>query len=90
MGKTIKEVQDFFNPGLKMRGFLFTMSDPTINTRTSLKILRQTYPEHVLNTVIPRNVDLKDASFNKQDIFAFSPHSKAAEAYQRLIEEVFP
>ena len=87
--RTIKEVQEFFNPALKLCGFLFTMSDPTVNSKTSLKILRQTYPEHVLNTIIPRNVDLKDASFNKKDIFTYNPHSKAAEAYQRLIEEVF-
>jgi chromosome partitioning protein len=87
--KTIKEVEDWFNPALRLRGFLFTMSDPTINSKTSLKLLRQTYPEHVLNTIIPRNVDLKDATFNKTDIFAYAPHSKAAEAYQRLIEEVF-
>jgi chromosome partitioning protein len=72
-----------------MRGFLFTMSDPTVNSKTSIKLLRQTYPEHVLNTIIPKNVELKDASFNKQDIFGFSPKSPAAQAYQRLIEEVF-
>jgi chromosome partitioning protein len=90
IGKTIREVQDMFNPGLQMRGFLFNKSDGTISTRTSLKLLRQAYPEHVLETIIPRNVDLKDASFNKQDIFAYNPHSKAAEAFQRLIEEVFP
>jgi chromosome partitioning protein len=89
IGKTVKEVQQFFNPNLKLRGFLFTMSDPTINSKTSLKLLRQAYPEHVLTTIIPKNVDLKDASFNKQDIFAYSPQSRAAEAYQRLIEEVF-
>ena len=89
IGRTIKEVQDFFNPGLRLRGFLFTMSDPTINSKTSLKLLRQTYPDGVLNTIIPRNVDLKDASFNKQDIFAYAPQSKTAQAYGRLIEEVF-
>lgn len=89
MSKTVKEVQDYFNPSLNLRGFLFTMSDPTVNSRTSLKLLRQTYPEHVLSTVIPRNVDLKDAHFNKQDVFAYNPHSKAAQAYQRLIDELF-
>ncbi len=89
IGKTIKEVQDNFNAMLKLRGFLFTMSDPTVNSKTSIKILRQTYPEHVLNTIIPRNVDLKDASFNKKDVFAYAPKSSAAQAYQRLIEEVF-
>ena len=60
-----------------------------MNSRTSIKMLRQTYPDRVLNTIVPRNVDLKDASFNKQDIFSYAPKSTAAQAYQRLIEEVF-
>jgi len=89
IGKTIKEVQDYFNPALKMRGFLFNMSDGTLNTKTSLKVLRQTYPDFVMNTIIPRNVDLKDAHFNKKDVFSHAPHSKAAEAYDRLITEIF-
>lgn len=87
--KTIAEVKEYFNPRLRVRGHLFTMSDPTINSKTSLKILRQTYPEFVLQTVIPRNTDLRDAHFNKKDIFSFAPQSKAAEAYNRLIEELF-
>jgi len=89
LSKTIDEVRGYFNPELKIRGLLFTMSDPTINSKTSLKILRQTYPEHVLKTVIPRNTDLRDAHFNKQDVFGFAPQSKSAEAYMRLIEELF-
>ncbi len=90
LSKTIDEVKEYFNPELKILGHLFTMSDPTINSRTSLKILRQTYPELVLKTVIPRNTDLRDAHFNKQDIFAFAPQSKSAQAYTKLIEELFP
>lgn len=86
--KTIAEVKEYFNPHLRIRGLLFAMSDPTINSKTSLKILRQTYPEHVLQTVIPRNTDLRDAHFNKQDIFSFAPQSKAADAYHRLIDEL--
>lgn len=88
LGKTIDEVREFFNPHLHVLGYLFTMSDPTINSKTSLRILRQTYTEQVLKTVIPRNTDLRDAHFNKQDIFAFNPNSKSAIAYQRLIEEL--
>jgi|SRR5215207_4879580 chromosome partitioning protein len=87
--KTVRQVQEDFNPALTMRGFLFTKSDPTNNSKMSLTLLRETYPEHVLRSVIPRNVDMKDANSNKQDIFAFNPKSRAAEAYQRLIEEVF-
>lgn len=90
ISKTIEEVQEYFNPMLRLMGFLFTMSDPTVNAKTSLQVLRQTYPDRVLRTVIPRNTDIRDAHFQKQDIFAFNPHSKSAEAYQRLIEELFP
>lgn len=89
ISKTIREVQEYFNPALQLMGFLFTMSDPTINTRTSLQVLRQTYTGSVLNTVIPRNVDIKDAHFNKQDIFSYNPKAKAALAYQKLIRELF-
>lgn len=87
--KTVKLVQEDFNPELKVLGFLFTMSDPTVNTRTSIQVLRQTYTSSVLNTIIPRNVDLKDASFNKKDIFEQNPKSKGALAYQKLIRELF-
>jgi chromosome partitioning protein len=89
ISKTVKEVQEIFNPSLQILGFLFTMAEPTINTRTSLQVLRQTYTGSVLNTVIPRNVDIRDAHFNRQDIFSSSPHSKAAQAYMRLIHELF-
>jgi chromosome partitioning protein len=87
--KTVDEVREYFNPELKMRGFLFTMSDVTTNSRNSLDLLRRAYPGLVLNTLIPRNVDIKDASMAKQDIFAYAPGSRGALAYQSLIEEVF-
>lgn len=89
ISKTIKEVREVFNPLLDLMGFLFTMSDPTINTSTSLQILRQTYTDKVIKTVIPRNTDLRDAHFSKQDIFAFNPEAKAAQAYNKLIHELF-
>lgn len=89
ISKTIANVQEFFNEDLQLLGFLFTMSDSTINTQTSLQILRQTYTNKVLKTIIPRNVDLKDAHMNKQDIFAFNPNANSAKAYNTLIEEVF-
>jgi chromosome partitioning protein len=90
LGKTIAQVRENFNPNLTLAGFLFTMSEPTINSATSLKILRQTYTGDVLNTVIPKNVDLREAHFKQQDIFAYNPSAKAAHAYTNLIKELFP
>ncbi|MFE9219759.1 ParA family protein [Streptomyces lavendulae] len=89
ISKTTKEVKEYFNPNLELAGFLFTMSDPTVNSKTSLQILRQTYTGSVLNTVIPRNTDLRDAHFNRQDVFSFNPRSTAALAYDKLIGELF-
>jgi chromosome partitioning protein len=88
LSKTLKEVRDFFNPNLELMGFLFTMSEPTINTSTSLQVLRQTYTDKVLKTVIPKNTDLRDAHFAKKDIFSFNPNAKAALAYNKLINEL--
>ena len=59
LSKTLDEVREYFNPGLSLLGYLFTMSEPTINSSVSLQILRQTYMGQVLKTVIPRNTDLK-------------------------------
>lgn len=89
INKTIYEVQQNFNPQLKIRGYLYGMADNTVISKTSLKVLRQTFPEYTFNNIVPRNVDLKDASMNKQDIFAYNPKSIGAEAYARVIEEVF-
>jgi len=42
-----------------------------------------------LRTIIPRNTDIRDAHFSKQDIFAYNPKAKAAFAYRKLINELF-
>lgn len=89
ISKSISEVQKVFNSDLHLLGFLFTMSEPTINTKTSLQVLRQTYTDKVLKTVIPRNTDMRDAHFNQQDIFTFNPRAKSARAYLKLINELF-
>ena len=89
MSKTVEEVRQFFNANLELLGFLFTMSDGTINTKTSLQVLRQSYTDKVIKTVIPRNTELRDAHFQKQDVFTFNPKANAAIAYRKLIRELF-
>jgi chromosome partitioning protein len=89
LSKTLAEVREYYNPALGLLGYLFTMSEPTINAKTSLQVLRQTYTEQVLKTVIPRNTDLRDAHFSRQDIFSFNAKSTSAQAYDKLIRELF-
>jgi chromosome partitioning protein len=87
--KTLNDVQSWYNENLSLAGFLFTKSDPTINSRTSLDILRKTYTDAVFKTVIPQNTDLRDAHFNKKDVFTFNSKSPSARAYSKLITELF-
>jgi chromosome partitioning protein len=89
LNKTLQEVREFYHPDLDVLGYLFTKSDPTVNSRESLKLLRQAYTNKVCKTVIPRNVALKDATFNRKDIFAHEPDSKGADSYKKLIKELF-
>ena len=89
ISKTIHEVKELFNQHLQLAGFLFTQADPTVNSKTFLQILRQTYTGNVFNTIVPRNTDLRDAHFNKKDIFSYVPNAPAAQAYNKLIEEFF-
>lgn len=90
ISKTIAETKRYFNPRLQLRGLLFTMSDPTVNTANSLAMLRRMYGDQLLQTIIPRNTDLRDAHFRKQDIYTYNPSSKGAVAYARLVEELYP
>lgn len=88
ISKTLERVQEDFNPNITLLGLLFTMSDPTVASSTTLDVLRKTYGESIFKTVIPRNTVVRDAHFNKQDIFTSFPQSKAAHAYTKLIEEL--
>lgn len=89
ISKTIEQVRSDFNPELTLAGLLFTMSEGTLASKTSLQVLRQTYTNLVLRTLIPRNTDMGKAHFNKQDIFGFNPDCAAAHAYAKLIRELF-
>ncbi len=89
LNKTLAEVREFYQPQLAIKGYLFNKADPTVNSRESLKILRQSYTNQVLKTVIPRNVDIKDATFNREVIYTYNPKAKSALAFQKLIKELF-
>jgi chromosome partitioning protein len=87
--KTLEQVRDNFNPSLKLSGFLFTMSDATVNSKTSLQVLRQTCTDRVFRTIIPRNTDMRDAHMTQQDIFGYNANASAANAYSKFIAEMF-
>jgi chromosome partitioning protein len=89
INKTIEKVKEEFNPSLDLFGMLFNLSENTNATVASLQLLRQTYPNKVFRTIIPRNTDIKEAQLSKQGIFSFNNRANAAIAYKKLIQEIF-
>src|SRR5438270_1034239 len=63
---TIRETKSDYNPNLELIGLLFTMTDQTINTSTSLSLLKQMYPSILLPRHIPRNTDVRVAHYSYQ------------------------
>ena len=89
IGKVLVEVKEYFNPHLNLSGFLFTMSDPTVNSRTSLKLLRQTYPDQVFRTIIPRNTDLGMRTSISRTYLHSMPLQSPPHGLWALIGEIF-
>ncbi len=86
---TIKMVKQKLNPDLTLEGVLMTMFD----ARTNLSIqvvdeVKRFFKDKVYKTIIPRNVRLSEAPSFGQPIIEYDKHSKGAECYTELAEEV--
>jgi len=86
---TLMRIRRTLNPSLEVEGILLTMYDErTTLSRQVATDLRSFFGTQVFQSVIPRNVRLAEApSFGKPIIF-YDIHSKGAEAYGQLAQEV--
>ena len=86
---TLMRIRRTLNPCLEIEGILLTMFDErTTLSRQVATDLRSFFGTQVLQTVIPRNVRLAEApSFGKPIVF-YDIHSKGAESYTQLAQEV--
>jgi chromosome partitioning protein len=80
--------QSQLNPELEILGVLCTFVDRTNVSRDVENQLRRYFGEIVFDTTIPKNIKLEEAHSNYTHIFNHAPHSKGAEAYRALVEEV--
>lgn len=79
------------NPNLKIDGVLITMDE--INTKSSKevkKMLKETCKEdvNIFKTTIPKSIKVAEATIYKKTISEFMPSNKAAQAYEKLVEEI--
>jgi chromosome partitioning protein len=86
---TLMRIRRTLNPTLEIEGILLTMYDErTTLSRQVATDLRSFFGTQVFQSVIPRNVRLAEApSFGKPIVF-YDIHSKGAEGYTQLAQEV--
>lgn len=87
--QTYEQVKKRMNPGLSLLGVVLTMFD--VRNRLSRDVqneVRRCFPEHLFETLIPRNVRLSEAPSHGRSIIRYDIKSKGAEAYLSLAKEV--
>lgn len=87
--ETIDLVKDNIKPELKVLGAVITMFDKR-NRLSGLvkKELEQYFPNHLFNTVIPRNVRLAEAPSFGKSILGYDKRSRGGRAYEKLAREI--
>ena len=77
------------NPRLEVAGILMTQFDPrTTLAWDVLDEVRRTYPNHVLQTLIPRNVRISEAPSHGRSVIEYDPTCRGAAAYRALAKEL--
>lgn len=87
--QTVELVRQHINPKLQVLGAVLTMYDRrTALNRKVVRQVRQTFPGHVFESVIPRNTELAEAPATGLPISEFDRESRGAKAYEYLSEEL--
>lgn len=83
--------QKYCNPGVKIRGILFTRFNPRENISQQIRELAEQLSEYIsapiYQTYIRSGIVVEEAQANKADIFDYAGKSTVAQDYQAFIEE---
>jgi chromosome partitioning protein len=86
---TLMRIRRTLNPTLAIEGILLTMYDErTTLSRQVASDLRSFFGAQVFTAVIPRNVRLAEAPSHGKPILFYDIHSRGAESYIQLAQEV--
>ncbi len=86
---TIDRIRVELNRGLAVEGVVLTMFDERTNLAQSVASeLRGFFGDLMCQTAIPRNIRLAEAPSHGQPALTYDPHSRGAEAYLKLAEEI--
>ncbi len=85
---TVTRIQQTLNPGLGIAGILMTMyDDRTRLSRQVFEEVRRHFPDHVYQTVVPRNVRLAEAPSHGVPALHYDIKCRGAQAYLDLAQE---
>ena len=86
---TLRAVKKRMNPDLEIFGVLLTMFDGRTNFSTQVaQEVRKHFPGKVFATAIPRNIRLAEAPSHGLPVSAYDKHSRGAQAYNAVAEEI--
>ena len=86
---TVRLAKKSLNKGLSLEGVVLTMYDARNRlTREVRDEVQRCFPDHLFETVIPRNVRLSEAPSHGKSIIHYDIKSKGADAYLNLAKEV--
>lgn len=85
----IQRVRQGLNPGLKVRGILFTMVNARTNiSKAVLDEVQSRYPEYVLPIEVGFSIRQVEASLAGEPMVIFDPNHRGSIAYKQLAEVV--
>ncbi|MCL2253080.1 MAG: ParA family protein [Lachnospiraceae bacterium] len=89
--KTIKKIQKYANPDVKIEGVLMSMCDTRTNLYKDInEIMESMYSQtvRIFNTVIPQSTLVGEAILNQQSVLIYDKKSKPSLAYKEFAKEV--
>ena len=91
LNETVRSVQRYCNPNVKITGILFTRFNPRANISKQIKELTEQLSEYIsapiYKTYIRSAVAVEEAQTNRTDIFEYAEKSTVSEDYKAFIEE---
>ncbi len=82
-------VRSRVNPRLAIAGIVMTQFDArTTLSWDVLESVRRSYPHHILQTFIPRNVRISEAPSHGKSVIEYDPTCRGAVAYRALAKEL--
>ena len=86
---TLRMVKKRINPNLEIFGVALTMFDGRTNFSIQVaQEVRRHFPGKVYANAVPRNVRLAEAPSHGLPVMAYDKHSKGAQAYKAMAEEI--